>query len=136
MPFSFRAGHTRHTRKRLTTVIANRGRVYDPRRPTTPAAATVNRRAIFARPYATARYARYSLFRAARIDPSVIWKHVWDVVRATLSATRTANALSASASLLRWRTVVDNASPTIAERTPPTRRTCHIRARGRTTRRA
>src|SRR5207249_2183818 len=101
MPFSFRAGHTRHTRKRLTTVIANRGRVYDPKRPTTPAAATVNRRAIFARPYATARYARYSLFRAARIDPSVIWKHVWEVVRATLSTTRTTNSCAAAALLTR-----------------------------------
>src|SRR5881397_131251 len=77
MPFSFRTGHTRHTRKRLTTVMASRGSVYAPKRPTTPAAATVNTSAIFARPYATARYARYSLFRAARIDPSVIWKHVW-----------------------------------------------------------
>src|SRR2546425_710591 len=123
MPFSFRAGHTRHTRKRLTTVIANRGRVYDPKRPTTPAAATVNRRAIFARPYATARYARYSLFRAAKIDPSVIWKHVWDVVRATLSTTRTANSCAA-ATLLTRRITVDNAIPTTEERPPPTRRTC------------
>src|SRR5207249_3820355 len=107
MPFSFRAGHTRHTRKRLTTVIANRGRVYGPKRPTTPAAATVNRRAIFARPYATARYARYSLFRAARIDPSVIWKHVWEVVRATLSTTRTTNSCAAAAVLTR-RITADN----------------------------
>src|SRR5437879_11800193 len=89
MPFSFRAGHTRHTRKRLTTVLASRGRVYDPKRPTTPAAATVNRSAIFARPYATARYARYSLFRAARTEPCVICTHVGQVVRATLSTTRT-----------------------------------------------
>src|SRR3989475_7097959 len=133
MPFSFRAGHTRHTRKRLTTVIANRGRVYDPKRPTTPAAATVNRRAIFARPYATARYARYSLFRAARIDPSVIWKHVWEVVRATLSTTRTTNSCAAAALLTR-RITADNTIPMTEERPPPTRRTCHMRARGRSTR--
>src|SRR2546428_5424808 len=134
MPFSFRAGHTRHTRKRLTTVMANRGSVYDPKRPTTPAAATVNRRAIFARPYATARYARYSLFRAARIDPSVIWKHVWDVVSATLNTTRTANASLASGSRLTPRTAADNATPTMEERVPPTTRTRHMRARGRSTR--
>src|SRR2546422_4429974 len=133
MPFSFRAGHTRHTRKRLTTVIANRGRVYDPKRPTTPAAATVNRRAIFARPYATARYARYSLFRAARIDPSVIWKHVWEVVRATLSTTRTTNSCAAAALLTR-RITADSTIPMTEERPPPTRRTCHMRARGRLTR--
>src|SRR5437867_5040242 len=132
MPFLFRAGHTRHTRKRLTTVIANRGRVYDPKRPTTPAAATANRSAIFARPYATARYARYSLFRAARIDPSVIWKHVWEVVRATLRTTRTAN--SCAAALLNRRITADNTIPMTEERPPPTRRTCHIRARGRSTR--
>src|SRR5207249_6777357 len=132
MPFSFRAGHTRHTRKRLTTVIANRGRVYDPKRPTTPAAATANRSAIFARPYATARYARYSLFRAARIDPSVIWKHVCDVVSATLSTTSTAN--SCAAALLTRRTTVDNTIPMTEERPPPTRRTCHMRVRGRSTR--
>src|SRR5436309_1400538 len=133
MPFSCRAGHTRHTRKRLTTVIANRGRVYDPKRPTTPAAATANRSAIFARPYATARYARYSLFRAARIDPSVIWKHVWEVVRATLRTTRTANS-GAAAALLNRRITVDNRIPMTEERPPPTRRTCHIRPRGRSTR--
>src|SRR2546428_8754652 len=133
IPFSFRAGHTRHTRKRLTTVMACRGRVYDPKRPTTPAAATVNRSAIFARPYATARYARYSLFRAARIDPSVIWKHVWDVVRATLSTTRTANSCAAAALLTR-RITVDNTIPMTEERPPPTRRTCHMRERGRSTR--
>src|SRR2546428_4379948 len=133
MPFSFRAGHTRHTRKRLTTVMARRGSVYDPKRPTTPAAATVNRSAIFARPYATARYARYSLFRAARIDPSVIWKHVWDVVRATLSTTRTANSCAAAALLTR-RITVDNTIPMTEERPPPTRRTCHMRERGRSTR--
>src|SRR2546427_12880684 len=100
--------------KKLATVIASRGSVYDPKRPTTPAPAIANTSAIFARPYATARYARYALFRAARIEPSVIWKQVWDVVSATLSATRTAN--SPAAALLTWRTVVDNASPTIAER--------------------
>src|SRR5712692_11768506 len=117
--------------------MASRGSVYDPKRPTTPAAATANTRAIFARPYATARYARYSLFRAASIEPSVIWKQVWDVVRATLSATRTANCPATSlTSLLTLRTAADNASPTIDERTPPTRRTCHIRARGRSTRAA
>src|SRR5207245_10539127 len=81
-PFSFRAGHTRHTRKRLTTVMASRGRVYDPKRPTTPAAATANSRTIFARPYATARCARHSLFRAARSGPSVIWQHARHVVSA------------------------------------------------------
>src|SRR2546425_4119119 len=133
IPFSFRAGHTRHTRKRLTTVMASRGRVYDPKRPTTPAAATVNTSAIFARPYATARYARYSLFRAARIDPSVIWKHVWDVVSATLSTTRTANSCAAAALLTR-RITADNTIPMTEERAPPTRRTCHMRARGRSTR--
>src|SRR3989454_4310782 len=132
-PFSSRAGHTRHMRKRLTTVMASRGRVYDPKRPTTPAAATVNRSAIFARPYATARYARYSLLRAARIDPSVIWKHVWEVVRATLSTTRTANSCAAAA-LLTLRITVDNTIPTTEERPPPTIRTCHMRARGRSTR--
>src|SRR5207245_1273974 len=133
MPFSFRAGHTRHTRKRLTTVMASRGRVYDPKRPTTPAAATVNRMAIFARPYATARYARYSLFRAARIDPSVIWKHVWEVIRATLNTTRTANSCAAAA-LLTLRITVDNTIPTTEERPPPTLRTCHVRGQGRSTR--
>src|SRR5256712_533866 len=120
-------------RKRLTTVMASRGRVYDPKRPTTPAAATVNRSAIFARPYATARYARYSLFRAARIDPSVIWKHVWEVVRATLSTTRTANSCAAAALLTR-RITVDNTIPMTEERPPPAIRTCHMRARGRSTR--
>src|SRR5438132_2517963 len=133
MPFSFRTGHTRHTRKRLTTVMASRGSVYAPKRPTTPAAATVNTSAIFARPYATARYARYSLFRAARIDPSVIWKHVWEVVRATLKTTRTANSCAAAALLTR-RITVDNTIPMTEERPPPTRRTCHMRARGRSTR--
>src|SRR2546422_7024055 len=132
IPFSSRAGHTRHTRKRLTTVMANRGRVYDPKRPTTPAAATANRRAIFARPYATARDARYSLFRAAKIDPSVIWKHVWDVVSATLSTTRTANYCAAAA-LLMPRVTVDNTIPTTVERLPPTRRTCRMRERVRST---
>src|SRR3989441_4948299 len=116
--------------------MASRGSVYDPKRPTTPAAASANTRAIFARPYATARYARSSLFRAARIEPPVIWKQVWDVVSAPLSATRTANPSAAAAFVLKWRTVVDRASPTIAERAPPTRRTCHIRARGRSTRAA
>src|SRR5712692_4378302 len=116
--------------------MASRGSVYDPKRPTTPAAATANTRAIFARPYATARYARYSLFRAARIEPSVIWKQVWDVVSATLSATRTASSVATVASLLKWRTMLDSPSPTTAERTPPTRRTRHIRARGRSTRAA
>src|SRR3989449_676137 len=134
MPFSFRAGHTRHTRKRLTTVMASRGRVYDPKRPTTPAAATENSRTIFARPYATARYARYSLFRAARIDPSVIWKHVWDVVRGTLNPTRAANPSLAAGSRLTPRTAADNATPTMEERVPPTTRTRHMRARGRSTR--
>src|SRR5437870_9021403 len=133
IPFSFRVGHTRHTRKRLTTVMASRGRVYDPKRPTTPAAATVNRSAIFARPYATARYARYSLFRAARIDPSVIWKHVWEVVSATLSTTRTANSCAAAALLTR-RITADNTIPVTEERPPPTMRTCRMRARGRSTR--
>src|SRR6266571_5973472 len=113
--------------------MASRGRVYDPKRPTTPAAATVNRRAIFARPYATARYARYSLFRAARIDPSVIWKHVCDVVSATLSTTSTANSCAAAALLTR-RTTADNTIPMTEERPPPTRRTCHMRVRGRSTR--
>src|SRR3989449_9521283 len=129
-PFSFRAGQTRCTRKKLTTVIASKGSVYDPKRPTTPAAASANTRAIFARPYATARYARYSLFRAARIEPSVIWKQVWDVVSATLSTTRTANSCAAAALLTR-RITVDNAIPTTEERPPPTRRTCHMRERGR-----
>src|SRR2546426_336145 len=89
--------------------MASRGRVYDPKRPTTPAAGTVNTSAIFARPYATARYARYSLFRAARIDPSEIWKHVWDVVSATLSTTRTANSWAAAA--LLTRTITANTQP-------------------------
>src|SRR5256712_1927076 len=128
-----RAAPPRHTRKRLTTVIANRGRVYTAKRPPPPTAATVNRRAIFARPYATARYARYSLFRAARIDPSVIWKHVWEVVRATLSTTRTTNSCAAAALLTR-RITADNTIPMTEERPPPTRRTCHMRARGRSTR--
>src|SRR5438445_13900605 len=114
--------------------MANRGRLYDPKRPTTPAAATASSRTIFARPYATARYARYSLFRAARIDPSVIWKHVWDVVSATLNTTRTANASLASGSRLTPRTAADNATPTMEERVPPTTRTRHMRARGRSTR--
>src|SRR2546425_7833202 len=109
--------------------MASRGRVYDPRRPTTPAAATVNRMAIFARPYATARYARYSLFRAARIDPSVIWKHVWEVVRATLSTTRTANSCAAAALLTR-RITADNTIPVTEERPRRRMRPCRIGARG------
>src|SRR2546425_3206880 len=113
--------------------MASRGRVYDPRRPTTPAAATVNRMAIFARPYATARYARYSLFRAARIAPAVIGKHVWEVVRGTLSTPSTANSCAAAALLTR-RIPADNAIPVTEERPPPTMRTCRMRARGRSTR--
>src|SRR6266487_2256282 len=73
------------------------------------------------------RYARYWLFRAARIEASVIWNDVWDAVRTTVRATRTANCCAAA--WLTARTVTDSASPTIEARPTPTSSSSHTRAR-------
>src|SRR6266581_5462610 len=131
-PVSLRTGHTRRTRKKLTSVTANKGSVYAPNRPTTVASTRAKRRRIFTRPYATARYARYWLLLAARIEPSVIWKLVCDPVSTTVNKTSTTNCCSVRVTRRSFadnvRTVADNASPTIADRVPPIRSSSHMRA--------
>src|SRR2546422_10268788 len=72
-PLSFRTGHTRRTREKLTSGTANKGSGYAPNRPTPGASTRARRRGSFTKPSATAPYARHLLRPAPRIEPSVSW---------------------------------------------------------------
>src|SRR5439155_1411048 len=85
----------------------------------------------FAMPYDTGREARYSFFRAARMEASVIWKHVCDVVWTTAMRTRAGRICKTAMSLLTVSTTRERTSPTTDASPPPTRRIRHMSARGR-----
>src|SRR5467141_90662 len=116
VPFSFRSGHKRSTKNRLATTTARSGKTYAEKRPLAPAPAIANNTTILTTPKAIARVPRNWLRRAASIPLSVIWNHVWDVVRTTVSRTRKANCDPAS--LLTTSTAAERTSPVTAERAP------------------
>src|SRR3989454_10073094 len=79
-----------------------------------------------------ARVPRNWLLRAARIPLSVIWNHVWDVVRTTVSRTRNGNCCAVSR--LTASTAAERTSPVTAERAPAMSMSRRMRARGRSAR--